>query len=253
MLIASPFSYPRADAEIAFVGLIAQAFLPGPGASLLTADAIIGLRDSPRGHPDKAAHEWAKRFNLAAPCVVRWAALNLRTWRGDFDLATREFVMGPMFEVDDATRRLSEDLRAWHHAEQPLPRAQWALRAVGAQPHLESEGEFIARAKAHYRACQEWLAKQGYNHVSYPTRSRGTAEHAEWTLRYQMTGSYADVAESIDPDWIRAPATGRYTPARLEAVRSAVQKFAKLIELPLRPASRGPRNSRRKNQNRNTK
>lgn len=245
--MATPGSSSRLLAESAFIELLARDVLaaveqthpePMPLISdrpprFLTRQAVAELRALVE-RPN-AAKEWTLRHYLAAPCVERWASAQLRVWRRSPD-----FVVTGYSVPDDAVQKFSGLLHGVHYPDDGTVYSP-ELRAIGAHPHIETRERFLARAARHYDECEAWLRTRGAAPTPQRRLPTETRTHAELTLHYQATGSFAAVAESGHGGRFLSARTGRDTLNGLEAVTTAIRKFAALIELELRPARRGRR------------
>jgi hypothetical protein len=107
------------------------------------------------------------------------------------------------------------------------------LAPMIADPSHETREHFIQRAADHYdaRALRVKRAESVGNFIAVPARqSPELYQHVEWLLRFQVQKeSYAVIAKS----------SGLRGPDQAKTVGKAVRELAGLIDLSLRPVSRG--------------
>jgi hypothetical protein len=156
---------------------------------------------------------WSVRWNLKARRIHSAAAQVIEEWQ--IDPAARDRLDWP--------RATSNTLGAVSLPTRSDRRDP--LTPVSAMPSVETEAEFVARARAHWNAVVVRMKEAGHDDALVKSADR---QHFEWFVRHQVLG---------EP--LRALArTARVDPA---TVRQAVKRLAALLQVQLRERQRGGR------------
>jgi hypothetical protein len=180
---------------------------------------------------------WAAKWKLSTPRLEATAVLIRATWSKSPDAAKDFSMITPGLPIGFATEFASVPSEGhWNSLGVP---------AIGANPMLESETQFLKRASQHYnqrveRYYEARLSPQAEQGVtSADTKEGGLADrifvatqtlrelhsHAGWLARVQVGGE--------------SPAhVGREFKATRAAVDHAVRRLARFLNLPLRPFRR---------------
>jgi hypothetical protein len=176
---------------------------------------LIDLRDNvddSTGDPTNLM-AWAARWRLASAWVYYWAANQRDFWAANGnDAESLEIV----FAIPHSVFRFER----WKTVDEPDD-----LAPIAAQPTDESLTEFLAKAERHFKARVRYLEDLGYRRAQSKPRLQ---EHSEWFVRYQvLQHSFATVSKTVGQHSV--------------TVRDAVREFASLVDLGLRPPTKGGR------------
>jgi hypothetical protein len=164
--------------------------------------------------PSTELRAWATRWHLRSTVIYRWASHTVEGWERD-----------PQWRTD-LRWELPPDRFRWNWSGHTSENLEDQLAPVGAMPEAETLDEFKARAASHWESRVNELVRQGFNVAMVKTN----LEHFEWFARFQCGG------ESLS-----AIARGIYQKCHLNIVKEPVTRLAKLLQLSLRPRSKGGR------------
>jgi hypothetical protein len=188
---------------------------------------------------------WAERWHLSTPWVVAKARLRAidraldqerpskrKEGRSDYEGLWPPAYFAALERLierrNTPTVEASELVQQWGNIERA------AAARPAAQPAMETESEFLARCREHYRARERLLSALA---GTKPRSLKEIEQHAVWLLRIQV-GRESIAAVGIDH--------------RKEAntVRGAVRRLAELLPITLRAFSRGRQAGRKESASR---
>ena len=128
---------------------------------------------------------WALKWHLHADWIAAFATLVRTRWRHRPEQPLDEVLETlhgfPIRRWSAALLRASVDRL---HAYPTMPPAD---------PRNETEADFVARAKAHYKECTQYVGL-----FSVPVRNQDVSQYCEWLIRVQVLGtSPSTIANSL--------------------------------------------------------